>query len=129
MTAKNYKFLANNRHVNINKNPRCGADIICKELLSQMKLVDKKSVHPAFSKHGLANQSQVYILHNDKETGRMDIFYKFFVDFLGSKVNKKEENQNGIDAICVVAIILDQKYRTSLQLYLKRTETTRAECD
>ena len=48
---------------------------------------------------------------------------------MGSQVNKKEENRNEGDAIRVMAIMLDPKFRTSLQSYLKETKTTRAECD
>ena len=59
----------------------------------------------------------------------MNIFYMFSFDFLGSKANKKEENRNGSDGIHVVAIMLDPKHRSSLQLYLKGTKLTQAECD
>ena len=125
---KMYKLLATNRHIIINKNPVRVADIICRGLLTQRKLVDK-SVHAELAQYGLASHSKVYILYNDKETGGMDVFYKFLFDFLGCKANKKEENRDGSDAICVVAIMLDPKHCTSLQLYLKGTKTTRAECD
>ena len=63
------------------------------------------------------------------ETGGLDIFYKFLFDYLKSNTNRKEENLNGNDAICVVAIMLDPNHRTSLQLYLKGTKTTWAEYD
>ena len=129
MSAKIYRMFDKDPTVNITKNAGRGTLTVLNGLLNRRKLVDKTSLHPELSQHALPNQTQVYILHNDKETGGLDIFYKFLFDYLDSEVNKKEENRNGSDAIRVMAIMLDPKHRTSLQLYLKGTKTTRAECD
>ena len=90
--ANIYRLLDKDPHVNITKNAGRGATTILKGLLSKRELVEKTSVHPELSQHALPNQSQVYILHNDKENGGIDIFYKSLLDYLGSTVNKKEEN-------------------------------------
>ena len=74
ISAKIYRMLDKDPNVNITKNAGRGALTILNGLLNQRKLVDKTSVHPELSQHALANQSQVYILHNNKETGGIDIF-------------------------------------------------------
>ena len=97
------------QNVNMTKNQSRRGNSIYQGLLHKKKFVNKISVFLELSQHRLPNSSQVYILYNDKETDGVNIFYKFFFDYLGSNVNKKEEYRNGSDAICVVAIILDLK--------------------
>ena len=60
-------------HVNITKNMGRGTNTILKGLLGQRKLVNKTSVHPKLREYVLENQSQVCILHNDEETGGINI--------------------------------------------------------
>jgi hypothetical protein len=48
---------------------------------------------------------------------------KLLFNYLGRKSNKKEEHRNGSDAIRVITIMLDPKYRDTLNFYLKRTKT------
>ena len=129
LSKKIYQLLNKDPTVNITKNSTRGVQSIYKGLLSRRILANKTELFVELHPYGLKNSTQMYYLHNDKVTGGLDIFYKFFFDFLDSQVNKKEENRNGSDGIRAMAIMLDQKYRTSLQLFLKGTKTSRAECD
>ena len=129
LSKKIYQLLNKDPTINITKNSTRGVQSIYKGLLGRRILIDKTDLFVELHLYGLKDSTQMYYLHNDKVTDGFDVFYKFFFDFLDSQVNKKEENRNENDGIRAVAIMLDPKYRTSLQLFLKGTKTTRAECD
>ena len=92
MVIKMWKLLDKDPHVNITRNAGHGTNIIIRGLLVKRKLVNKTSVDPKLIEYALQNQSQVYILHNNVETGEIDIFYKFLFDYLDSNANKKERH-------------------------------------
>jgi hypothetical protein len=91
--------------------------------------MDKTAVFGALADFGDPKSDKVFLLCNDIEFYGYDVFLQLLFNYLGSKSNKKEEHRNGSDAICVIAIMLDPKYRDTLNIYLKGTKTTRAECD
>jgi hypothetical protein len=115
--------------INLPTNPTRGADAIQAGLLRLRKHIDKTEVWPLLAQFGDSKSDKVFILCNDVEFYGYDTFLQLLFNFLGCKSNKKEEHRNGSDAIRVIAIMLNPKYRDTLNIYLKGTKTTRAECD
>lgn len=91
-----WKLFDKNPHVSITKNLGHLTYIILRGLLGKKIIFDIISVYPKLRGYALEKQSQVFILHNNEETGGIDIFYKFLFDSLHSDVNIKKENRNGM---------------------------------
>jgi hypothetical protein len=115
--------------VDLPTNATRATDLISSGLLQLRKHMDKTDVYAQLAAFGKADSQKVYILKNDLEFYGLDMYLDHLFNYLGSKSNKKEEHRNGSDAIRVISIMLDPKYRETLHIYLKGTKTTRAECD
>ena len=76
-----------------------------KGLLNKRMLVDKTEVFVERYPYGLLNSSQRYILHNDKETGGLDIFYKFFIDYLVREVKSIKKKRIEMEAMLFVLLL------------------------
>jgi hypothetical protein len=129
MNLKQHKGDAFLSQVDLPTNDTRATNLISNGLLQMRKHMDKIDVHHELAAFGKADSRKVYILKNDKEFYGLDMYLDQLFNFLGSRSNRTEEHRNGSDAIRVIAIMLDPKYRETLHIYLKGTKTTRAECD